>query len=1071
MPSNVLQRALALFCRAVKAQRALTMFGFFALFFLISSFAVQLSLAYATPPLQGTDCDALNAQGMVLLNQAQYAQAYSTFETALACYQEIGDRAGEGTTLNNIGFIYHSLGRYAQALDTCQQSLAVSQEIGDRAVEGAALNNIGFIYHSLGQHAQALDFYQQSLAVSQEIGDRAGEGTTLNNIGLIYHSLGRYERALDYYQQSLGTQQEIGNRAGEGTTLTNIGAVYDRLGQYERALDYYQQGLGIAQEMGGRAGEGAILNNIGFIYARLGQYAQALDTYRQSLTIRKEIGDRAGEGTTLDNIGGIYDRLGQYAQALEYYQQSLAISQEIGDRAGEGITLNNIGGIYDRLGQYAQALEYYQQSLTIAQEIGGRAEEGTTLNNIGFIYARLGQYPQALEYLQQSLAISQEIGDRAGESRSLNNIGGIYHRLGQYPQALDFYQQSLAISQEIGNRAGEGITLNSIGGIHDRLGQYTQALDTYRQAMEKLESVRAQAGSEQSRAKFIAQYADLYRRTVDLFHQQGQDSDAFFTTERGRARAFLDSLATGQVRLRDDDAADLLAQEGERYAQRQAIRFALAEARAANPPDPTAVSDLEAELAETEAAYQAVQEAMAARGAELAALVPGRRQDYVLSVPQVQELLDEGTTLISYFLLEDKTLAFIITSDSFETVSLEVTPAQLVTQIRDFRDFPGLDTVYPDSAITLYGWLIVPLKEHLNTPHLVIIPHSVLHYLPFAALTDGQRYLIDDYVLTTLPSASALPFIQDNVGRELTKPLVLGNPVTGDFDATASFATQREGLGVLPFAEQEAKAIAALYGVEPFIGRDATEGVVRERAAEAGILHLAAHGFYNPVAPLSSLIALAPDEASDGWLTVGEVYGLDLSQADLVVLSACQTNLGELSAGDELVGLTRAFIFAGTPTVVSSLWSVEDESTALLMERFYTHLRAGVGKAEALRQAQLEVREKYPSPYYWAGFVLSGDGGVSPTAQRFAKPLNRTRLRLRAPATQPVVLGFLGLLFAGSLYVALARGLEEAAVVEKQGKRHQTLIREPRFSAKVRRLAWVVGGVVLVLGAAFWFWQ
>jgi CHAT domain-containing protein len=168
---------------------------------------------------------------------------------------------------------------------------------------------------------------------------------------------------------------------------------------------------------------------------------------------------------------------------------------------------------------------------------------------------------------------------------------------------------------------------------------------------------------------------------------------------------------------------------------------------------------------------------------------------------------------------------------------------------------------------------------------------------------------------------------------------------------------------------------------------------LRERVAEAGIVHLAAHGYYNPVAPLSSLIALAPDDPStgpssgsgnfsgqatyDGWLTVGEVYGLDLSQTDLVVLSACQTQLGELSAGDELVGLTRAFIFAGTPTVVASLWNVDDEATSLLMERFYRHLKEGTGKAEALRQAQLETMAEYPDPYYWAAFIMSGDGGVA----------------------------------------------------------------------------------------------
>jgi CHAT domain-containing protein len=230
--------------------------------------------------------------------------------------------------------------------------------------------------------------------------------------------------------------------------------------------------------------------------------------------------------------------------------------------------------------------------------------------------------------------------------------------------------------------------------------------------------------------------------------------------------------------------------------------------------------------------------------------------------------------------------------------------------------------------------------------------------------------LIDNYSITYLPSVSAWPYIKQNVGKANANPLIIGNPVTNNAD-----------LEPLPFAESEAQAIAGLYRTTPLIGKNATESAVQSQVGRAGVLHLAAHGSYNTIDPMYSAIYLAPDEQNDGLLETHEIYGLDLKHTDLVVLSACDTQLGELSTGDELVGLTRAFLFAGTPSVISSLWSVDDKATQLLMEKFYTYWRSGKGKAEALRQAQMDVRAEYPNPYYWAGFVLNGDGGKPMEAQ------------------------------------------------------------------------------------------
>jgi len=921
--------------------------------------------------LEGT---VQNNIGLTYSYQGRYVEALETFQGALAIARELGNQFLEGIVRNNIGLAYSYQGRYVEALEAFQQALAIVRELGDRVGEGTTLNNIGEIYRAQGRYMEALDYYEQALDIRRGVGDRTGEGITLDNIGGVYIAQGHYVEALNAHQQALTIFREMGNRASEGTALNNIGFVYDNQGDYVAALEVYQQALVIYREVGNRAGEGSALNNIGVVYSHQGRYSEALGVYQQALVIRREVRDWVGEGATLDNIGEIYRMQGRYMEALAYYKQVLDIQHEAGDWAGEGVTLDNIGGVYLAQGHYAEALDAHQKALAIFQEMGNRVSEGVALNNIGGVYDFQGRYAEALKYFQQALAIRVEVGDRTGEGIVLNNIGGVYDSHGRYEEALECYQQALAIRVEVGDRAGEGRTLYSIGYVYERQSKPDQALAYYEQAMEVLESVRATAGSETGRAGFIARYASLYDYTIGLYHEQGQDAEAFRTSERGRARTFLDSMATGYVELSDNAAADLLTREQEAYAARQAVQDALARARAQQPSDPALVADVEAQLTLAEQEYTAALAAIEARGGQLAALVPGRRS--VLGLPDVQALLDEQTTLVSFWILENQTLAFIIARGSFHAVALDVSREDLVTQVTDFRSFPNLEAAYPESAVTLYTELIAPLKAYLTTPHLAIVPHNVLHYVPFTALTDGQRFLLDDYVITYLPSASVLPFIQENTGHTGGLPLILGSPAIADFDATASLGTERDSLGPLPFAEQEAKAIAVLYGAEALTGTAATEGVVRERTGEVCLLHLAAHGRYNPVAPLSSLVALAPDKANDGWLTVGEIYELDLRKADLVVLSACETQLGELSAGDEVVGLTRAFFFAGTPTVIASLWSVDDRSTGLLMEHFYTHLRVGMGKAEALRQAQLEVRTEYPNPYFWSAFVLSGDGGA-----------------------------------------------------------------------------------------------
>ena len=794
-------------------------------------------------------------------------------------------------------------------------------------------------------------------------------------------------------------RRDLGNRAGEGATLNNIALVYYAQGRYEAALTFFEEALVIRRDVGDRAGVGATFNNIGLVYAAQGRYEAALTIYEEALAIRRDVDDRAGEGDTLNNIAGVYYAQGRYEAALTTYEEALTISREVGDRAGEGTTLNNIAAVYYAQRRYEAALTTYEEALAIRHDVGDQSGEGTTLSNIALVYYAQGRYEAALTTYEEALAIRRDVGDRAGEATTLNNIALVYQAQGQYEAALKTNEEALVIVRDVGDRVGEGTTLNNLGTIYHAQERNLDAIQYYEQAVAVFESIRSRSGNDTARASFIAEYAFIYHNLLDLYLTENLLTEAFLTSEQGRARSFGDALATGVVQLADNEvAAPLIAAANEAYATLIAAQDALARARALNPPDPELVADLEAQRIAAETAYDEALAALDALDESLEELVPGRLA--VSDLAEVQGLLNEQTTLVSFWMLEDRTIAFVVTPDDFEVVTIEVDAATLTTQVLAFIDFAEIESAHPSAAITLHNTLIAPLQPYLHTPHLIIVPHQILNYLPFAALTDGERYLMDQFAITYLPSASTLKFLPDVADApSYETALVLANPAAGNTDEFG------ELLSNLPYAAQSAETIAGLFGTMALVGEAATETALRTQISSANVLHLGAHGRYNTVAPMQSLIYLAGDGEEDvdanGHLRVSEVYGLpiDRDKMELVVLSACQTNLGDIdredplvniSAGDELVSLNRAFLFQ-SPTVISTLWTVDDAATSLLIEQFYTYLLNGNSKADALRLAQRHVRDykdgEYANPYYWAGFVLSGDGGEVDTSTLATSPV------------------------------------------------------------------------------------
>jgi CHAT domain-containing protein/tetratricopeptide (TPR) repeat protein len=860
--------------------------------------------------------------------------------------KEINAVIAEADRLTQAGISSYQEASYHEALELFGQALNIQHEIGNRFGESTNLNHIGVVYASLGQYSQALNYYQQALAIRHEIGNRLSEGPIFNNIGAIYDRLGQYSQALDYYQQALAIQHEIGDRFGKGRILSNIGAVYINLGQYAQALNFSRKALIIQREIDDRFGESTTLNNFGRIYGNSGQYSQALDYYQQTLAIQREIGDRFGEGSTLSNIGVIYSELGQHLQALDIFQQALAIQYEIGDRSGEGTTLNNIGVIYSELGQYTQALDHSQKALIIRQEIGDRFGEGETLNNIGAAYNNLGQYEQALNFYQQALAILREIGVRAGEGTTLNNIGVIYSELGQYEQALDVSQKALVIRQEIGDLYGEGVTLRSIGATFHQTAQYVDAENTLYQAITVFEALREGNLEDIDKIALFETQLEVYALLQQVLTAQNKTESALEVAERGRARVLVESLTLG-------------------FSENS---------------DRTIVSD----SPDLEEIHHIAQE-------QNATLVSYSIIDVEVPELYIWVVSPDGNLTFRSLSLENQSLRNVVDdlrvtvrghnrgrSSSIEAASNNAEASLPASNTGTGRTSRNL------YLQNLHQLLIDPIADLLPTDpetKIVFIPHGELFLVPFSALMDDDgTYLIEKHTVLTAPSIQVLDLTRQQ--RQSTQVpgtanvLVVGNPTMPSLYYPG--LDDYDQLDPLPGAEQEAAEIAQLLNTQPLLGDVATEADLKQRMASAHIIHLATHGlleYGDPrafgVRDMPGAVALAPGNGEDGLLTSLEILNLDLN-ADLVVLSACDTGLGEIT-GDGVIGLSRSFVAAGVPSVIVSLWAVPDAPTAELMGHFYQNLQQGQGKAQALRQAMLTTMQTHPNPRDWAAFTLIGE--------------------------------------------------------------------------------------------------
>jgi len=511
---------------------------------------------------------------------------------------------------------------------------------------------------------------------------------------------------------------------------------------------------------------------------------------------------------------------------------------------------------------------------------------------------------------------------------------------GRIAEAKKGYDDLLKVPQSRQNGSIYWILLFDRGRIAEKEGRLDEATVLYRQAVDVIEQQRSTINTETSKIGFVGDKQSVYHRIVSALQASGRAAEAFEYVERSKSRALVDMLAAQKDFSLPPDS-------------RQQVQTLLAAYDRADAD--SRVQDERQDPSATRSIAVKAKQELKDQAPELASLV----QVISPSAREIQALIPPDETVIEYYYTDGDFYAFVLTSQKLEAVRLDL--AGLTDDVRHFRkllESPGSQGS-AEASRKLHRRLFRPVAKSVSTDKLVVVPHGILHYLPFNALHDGERYMIDRYKLRVLPSAGVLRYLQAKKAPSSGNILALGNPDLGNPELD------------LKFAQAEALAVAkTLPQSRALLRRDATETAFRKYGGGFRYLHLATHGRFDAEAPLKSALLLTPDSESDGLLTVDKLYTMRL-QAELVTLSACETGLGKVAGGDDVVGLTRGFLYAGAPSIVASLWKVDDRATSDLMTRFYSALQDR-DKGEALRQAQLETKKRYAHPFYWAAFQLTG---------------------------------------------------------------------------------------------------
>jgi len=915
------------------------------------------------------------------------------------------------------------LGAYQEALESYEEFIGIAKKIGLKEETLDGYEGQGLTLWNLGRMKEAAECFNQGLSLAQEWGlltqkrlfESYLEVYELYQQGKEKREKMDYKASVAAFSRALDLAKRIRCRELELKCLRQASLVYYDQNDLEQFYRLNERALRIARLLNHKLEEGRCLNNIGTYQLRIGHLFGSLNNFNKAISLLEKLGTKLDFADILNNMGLIMYTLGFFERSLNYFKEALKIDEELAnidniilDNNNIGLSTRNQGKLTRQEIKFHQSIIYFTEALRLSNEFKKIKGKISSLNNLANSLFLVGEKDKAISYLSEALQLSKKINDTYSMVLVSDSLANIYAE--DYPElGLKYLSEALKYLPSLKDYDAGWVVYYNLGRCLEKLNRLEAAAQSYEQSIRRIEETRRQIEYDFYQAGFLRNKGEVFdalirvkKKMYDSTPNELNQKEIFLAVERAKARSFVDSLKniSRSQEFPGPEAQDEKEAELKKDLAREIFNLSASKGRS----DKDNRSADEFRFIRKEDSYLTL---MASKRKENAEIKQGIESE-TINLEEIQNnVLDEKTAVIEFYLSDWGSVELLITKNDFKMFFL---PDRKTIE-NSIQGYTKLLSNPPSSefrgelaAERIYQEVFGEIEKHIPSTieNIIVVPDGGLHYLPFEALifpADSKenkiRYLVMKYNFSYAPSIASILALKKKERKELRSKEILAvgfprydlfpqnNTENSNEDSREAFRDllfqNNLHLSPLPYTKREIKTIAHKFprrSRSVFMGDKASENVIKNLPLnEYRIIHFACHGFVDESFPFRSALVLTPEpeRGEDGFLQAYEISNLNLD-ADLVVLSACQSAKGPLEKGEGILGLNRVFFTSGARAVLSSLWKINDRSTAIFMDYFYGSLKKGMGIARALREAKIEMlRSRHNHPFYWAGFVLSGD--------------------------------------------------------------------------------------------------